>query len=80
MLKGERGSRATGAHSPVDAVVAHDHVGGPQARAQLRGHGQQAHPGRGAGGVLAGGRAAAVDEALQQTVQLVHRVQGTHQL
>lgn len=64
----------------MNAAVAHDDVRGAQAGAQLRGHREQAHPGGPAGRVLAGGGAAAADEALHQAVELVQGVQGTHQL
>lgn len=64
----------------MNATVAHDDVCGAQAGTQFRGHWKKAHPRCPASRVLAGGSAAAADEALHQAVELVQGVQRTHQL
>lgn len=64
------------AHSPMNAAVAHDDVRGPQTRAELRSHSEQPDSRGPAGGVLTGGGAAAADEPLHQTVELLQSVQG----
>ena len=64
----------------MDAAVAHDDVRGSEAGAELRRHAEQAHARGAARRALAGRRAPAADEALDEAVELVQRVQGPHQL
>lgn len=64
----------------MNATVAHHDVRGPQTGAELGRHREQPDSRSAAGGVLTGSGAAAADEALHQTVELLQRVEGTHQL
>ena len=64
----------------MDAAVAHDDVRGAQAGAELGRHAEQAHARGAARRALARRRAPAADEALDEAVELVQRVQGPHQL
>lgn len=64
----------------MNAAVAHDNVRGAQTGAELGGHGEQPDSRSPAGCVLTGGGAAATDEALHQTVELLQSIEGAHQL
>lgn len=76
---GLEGGRQGGAgHIPVHAAVAHDDVAGPQPAAQLRGHGQQPHPGGAAGCVRAGSRALGSDKRGYQSIKFIQSVERPH--
>lgn len=64
----------------MNATVAHHDVRGPQTGTELRRHREQPNARSAAGGVLTGSGAATADKTLHQTVELLQRVEGTHQL
>lgn len=64
----------------MHAAVAHDDVAGPQPAAQLRGHGQQPHPGGAARRVHTRGRALGPDKRGYQAIKLVQRIERPHEL
>lgn len=61
-------------YSPMNPAVAHDNVWGPQTRAELRGHREQAYSWGPAGRVLTGSGATAGNETLHQTVELLQSI------